>query len=100
DLSADSLMLTLSLYYGGLHAVLLLLGAALLLIGFALRGATFNKSMVSISYVVGLLQLAGAYPWLTPVAVNAIVSISLSLWMALIGISILRYKSVVGKAEG
>lgn len=92
DLSVDSLKLTFSLFYGGLHTVLLMFGAALLLLGFALRGTVFNKSMVPISYVTGLLQIAGAFPWLTPVALNVSVSLSLSLWMVLIGILMLRTK--------
>jgi hypothetical protein len=92
DLSVDSLKLTFSLFYGGLHTVLLMFGAALLLLGFALRGTGFNKSIVPISYVAGLLQIAGAFPWLTPVALNVSVSLSLSLWMVLIGIFMLRTK--------
>jgi hypothetical protein len=92
DLSVESLRLTFSIVYGGLHAVSLMFGAALLFIGLALRGSAFNKSMVPISYVVGLLQLAGAYPWLTPVALNVIAAIGLSLWMALIGVMTLRTK--------
>jgi hypothetical protein len=89
-LSVDVLKLTFSLFFGGLHAVLLMFGVALILIGIALRGTVFNKSMVPLSYVTGLLQIAGAYPWLTPVAFNVLVSISLSLWMVGIGIMMLR----------
>jgi hypothetical protein len=62
DLSVDALTLTFSLFFGGMHAVLLMFGAALLLFGVALRGTGFNKSMVPISCVTGLLQIAGAYP--------------------------------------
>jgi hypothetical protein len=91
-LSADAFKLTFGLFYGGLHAVLLMFGAALLLFGFALRGTVFNKTVVPISCLTGLLQIAGAYPWLTSVALNVFVSISLSLWMVLIGIMVLRMK--------
>jgi hypothetical protein len=92
DLSADSLKLALSIFYGGLHAVLLMFGAALLFIGFALRGTGFPTSMVPLSYGTGLLQIAGAYPWLTPVALNVIVAISLSVWLILTGLILLRSK--------
>jgi hypothetical protein len=95
NLSVDSLKLTFSIFYGGLHTVLLMFGAALLLLGFALRGTVFNQSMVPISYITGLLQIAGAFPWLTPVALNVCVSLSLSLWMVLIGIFILRTKPYI-----
>ncbi len=92
NLSVDALQLSFSILYGGLHATALMFGAALILIGFAMRGATFNKGMVPYSVVVGLLQIAGAYPWLTPTPFNALVSISLSLWMALTGIMMIRVK--------
>jgi hypothetical protein len=98
-LSTDSLTLAFSLFYGGLHEVLLMFGAALLFIGFALRGTGFNRSMVPISYVTGLLQIAGAYPWLTPVALNVVVSVSLSLWLLLIGVSMLRHRLNSGHAS-
>jgi hypothetical protein len=88
-LSVDSLKLAFSLFFGGLHAVMLMFGAALIFLGFALRGTAFNKSMVPYSFVVGLLQIAGAYPWLTPIALNVLVFASFSLWMVLIGILML-----------
>jgi hypothetical protein len=79
NLSVESFQLSYSLFFGGLHAVLLMFGAALLFLGFALRGTAFNKSIVPYSFVVGLLQIAGAYPWLTPIAFNVVVSASFSL---------------------
>ena len=99
DLSGETLQLVFSTVYGGLHALSLMLGAAFLFLGFALRGTGFHKSMVPVSYVVGVLQIVGAYPWLTPVALNVSVSLSLPLWLALAGILMLRTKPQEGTHE-
>jgi hypothetical protein len=94
NLSVDSLKLSFSIFYGGLHATALMFGAALFFIGFAMRGTTFNKGMVPYSVIVGFLQIVGAYPWLTPVAFNVLVAMSLSLWMTLTGIMMIWVKPI------
>jgi hypothetical protein len=96
NLSVDSLKLSFSIFYGGLHATALMFGAALFFIGFAMRGSTFNKGMAPYSVVVGGLQIVGAYPWLTPIAFNVLVAISLTLWMTLTGSMMIRVKPIRG----
>jgi hypothetical protein len=92
DLSVDTLKFAFTIYYGGLHAVLLMVGAALFFLGFAMRPTAFQGYIMVFGYVAGLLQIAGAYPWLTPLAFNVLPPLSLSVWMVLVGLSMLRIR--------
>lgn len=100
DLSAESQKLAFSVFQGGFHAVLLILGAAVILIGWGARSAAPRGRLYwYASVATAVLQLAGAYPWLTPAAFNLIVVLSFSGWLALTGVWILWRESEPGPAS-
>jgi hypothetical protein len=98
-LSFDVHRLVLSLYHGGMHAVSLLLGGSMILIGLALRDITFMRSTAYLGLLAGVLQILGAYPWLTGFVFNLIVSLFFSVWFVLLGINLLSYSHRMDQQE-
>ena len=76
SLSDDAIALVVSLFLGGLHSVLLLMGVGLIAAGFALRQEHSRGP---------LIHLFGAYPWLTPAWVNVTTAATLFAWMLAAG---------------
>jgi hypothetical protein len=84
-----ALALVVSLYYGGMHEVVLLVGAALVLLGLSMRGA-FGRAAAVLGVVAGAAQLAGAFPWLVGPLPAAIVQAMFALWLVLVGLRLVR----------
>ncbi len=93
SLSSDLLKLALSIYYGGMHAVLLLLAGAIIFTSYALRGKIFPQYYWYLGLMTGVSQIVGSYPWLIGLAVNLIAILLFSAWLILTGVTILRKAS-------
>jgi|SoiMethySBSTD1v2_1073268.scaffolds.fasta_scaffold207511_2 hypothetical protein len=52
-----------SLYFGGLHAISLLLGLAIILLGLAMKRGVYGKHIAYVGFVTGLIAIVGAYPY-------------------------------------
>ena len=82
-LSAETLALVVSLLFGMLHAVLLLLGVALGALAAALRPAGRWLPVVSVG--AAALQVLGAFPWLIPAWLGAATAAALLGWTSAVG---------------
>jgi hypothetical protein len=91
--SFDLLKLVLSIYYGGMHTVLLLFAGAILFTSYALRDTIFPPSHWYLGLVTGVSQIVGSYPWLIGLAVNLIASLLFSAWLVLTGVTIVKKAS-------
>lgn len=88
-LGAETTALVVSLLYGMIHNVFLLLATGIVALGFALRGSG-SAWLAPVSWVVGLVQAAGAFPWLTPNWVNVAIAVVLFGWTLVIGVWLVR----------
>ncbi|MCL6605298.1 MAG: hypothetical protein K6T94_20750 [Paenibacillus sp.] len=89
ELSPDIYKLVLSLYYGGMHAVSLILGVATILLCFVIRRSSIGKSVAYFGFVVGTLDLIGAYPWLIGTAMVFVSQLFFPAWFVILGVKIL-----------
>jgi hypothetical protein len=85
SLSEDAIALVVSLFFGGLHSVLLFMGVGLIAAGFAFRQENAGRRLPIASFGAGALQVLGAYPWLTPAWVNVSTAAALFAWMLAAG---------------
>ncbi|MEV4000935.1 hypothetical protein [Actinomadura sp. NPDC049753] len=83
--------LVVSLYYGGMHEVALLLGAALVMLGLSMRRGDFGRAVAVFGVIAGTAQLAGAFPWLAGPLLTSIVQAMFALWFVLVGLRLLRF---------
>lgn len=84
ELGNEAVALVVSLFYAGLHTVQLLLGIGCIALGFGVR-RTAGLWLLAVSVGVGVLQLAGAFPWLTPIWFNAAVTAAFFVWTLTLG---------------
>jgi hypothetical protein len=80
SLSDDAIGLVVSLFFGGLHSVLLFMGVGLVAAGLAFRQENAWRWLPIASFGAGALQVLGAYPWLTPAWVNVTTAAVLFAW--------------------
>ena len=85
-LSADIIALLVSLFFGGLHSVLLLFGLALIVLASALGQSASGRWMQTATYGAGGLQILGSYPWLTPSWWNVTAATALVTWTFVVGV--------------
>jgi hypothetical protein len=93
--------LLVSLYYGGMHAVSLLLAGACIVLGLAMRGRMFGPAVGMVGVAAGIAQLAVAYPWLVAPGIILILQAVLAAWLLLTGWKLTwspRTTSAAGKA--
>ncbi|WP_155986959.1 hypothetical protein [Paenibacillus durus] len=89
ELTPDIYKLVLSMYYGGMHTAALILGTAILLLSFAIRRSQIGKGAAYVGFAAGLLQFAGAYPWLIGSAMSMVIQVVCTAWFILLGIRML-----------
>ncbi|MEV0592011.1 hypothetical protein [Nonomuraea cavernae] len=83
--------LVVSLYYGGMHEVALLLGAALVMLGLSMRQGAFGRAVAVLGVIVGAAQLAGSFPWLVGPLLTSIIQAMFALWLVLVGLRLVRF---------
>ncbi|GAA0223070.1 hypothetical protein [Cryptosporangium japonicum] len=74
--------LTISLYHGGAHLVSLLIGAALVVLGSAVRRPAAGAIA---GVVAGTAQIIGAYPWIVGPVLTALTEATFAVWLVIIG---------------
>ena len=85
SLSNDAIALVVSLFFGGLHSVLLFLGVGLVSTGVAFRQQNAWRWLPLASFSAGALQVLGSFPWLTPTWVNVAAAAALAAWTFAVG---------------
>jgi hypothetical protein len=86
DLKDPSVIqLVASTYYGGEHAVVLLLGVATILLSLAMRNTPYGNPIVYLGLVTGVLDIIGSYPWLIGSALTFASELLLALWFIAVG---------------
>jgi hypothetical protein len=89
ELSLESYKLLLSLYSGGMHLIALLLGAAAIVLGFAIRKSQLGPSVAYLGWLAGALAIVGSYPWLIGAGATVAIQLLFSAWLALLGVRLL-----------
>ena len=97
ELSPDIYKLVLSLYYGGMHCVFIILSIATLLLCFVIRRSSLGKPVAHVGFVVGILDLIGSFPWLIGTVMVFVCQLFFSAWFVLLGVRMLGHSE---EAEG
>ncbi|RCX23336.1 hypothetical protein DFP94_101933 [Fontibacillus phaseoli] len=97
ELSPEIYKLVLSIYYGGLHSVAIILGMATIILCLVIGKSILGKPMAYFGFTAGLLELVGAYPWLIGSVMVFVSQLVFSAWFVMLGLN-MAWKS--GQAEG
>lgn len=88
--SPFSAELLVGLWYGGLHAVYLLMAGAMVLIGFDMRKITYGKQIAYLSFITGISDFVGGYPWLIGRMPMLISQLLFSFWFLVVGLKLYK----------
>ncbi|MBY9081807.1 hypothetical protein KIH86_20175 [Paenibacillus sp. HN-1] len=97
ELSPDILKLVLSIYYGGMHSIAIILCMATILLCLILRKSVLGKPVSNFGFVVAALDLIGAYPWLLATPIVFISQLAPALWFVALGICMVRRSRGTGE---
>jgi len=82
--------LVVTLYYGGLHVVLLLFAVATLVLSLAMRRTAFGRKVASLGFATAALDVVASYPWLIGPALGLVCGIFFSAWLVAVGFRLHR----------
>lgn len=88
--SPDVAEFIVAVFYGGLHAVGLLLGAAVLLLGPAMKRANYGPWVLPMAIAAGIGNLVGAYPWAIGARLTLTCWSLFALWCVAAGAALYR----------
>ena len=82
--------LVVAVYYGGLHAVLLLMGVATFVLSLAMQDAPYGRGVAYLGFVTGVLDVVGSYPDRIGPVSTLVCQIFFAAWFVAIGAKLLR----------
>ena len=83
-----------ALYYGGMHAVLLMAAVATLLLSLAMKRSIFAGWIAYLGMATAVADVAGSYPWLLgPVAI-LVCQAFFAAWFAAVGMTLFTTSSI------
>lgn len=89
-LSEESLRYSISVFYGGMHAVNLMYAIALVTLGLAMQDQRWGSRYLAMSIIVAISEIAGAYPWMIGRLFDGITQVMYVLWLAIVGIKVFK----------
>ena len=89
ELSPDIYKLVISMYYGGMHIIAIIMSGATIILSFVIRRSGLGKLAAYSGFVVGAADLVGAYPWITGTAMMFVTQVFFAAWFVLVGIKLM-----------
>lgn len=89
--SPDSAQLTTALYYGGDHAIMIIVGVATIVISLAMKGTHYGAGFLYLGLITALADFAAAYPWLIGLQATLAAKALFALWFLATGIKLSRH---------
>jgi len=88
--SEESVRYSISVFYGGMHAVNLMHAIALVILGSAMQDQRWGTRYLALSVIVAISEIAGAYPWIIGRLFDGITQVIYVFWLAIIGIKVFK----------
>ena len=89
-LAPDIVAFAVALYYGGLHAISLLLGLAIVLLGLAMTRGIYGKRIAYFGFVTGACAVVGAYPYAIGPVMTLVCEAVVAVWFGVAGATLYR----------
>jgi hypothetical protein len=77
-----------ALFFGGLHAVRLLLSFATIVLSLAMRRSAYGKTVVALGLTTGVLDVASSYPYAIGVALTLVCQVFFAAWFVAVGVKL------------
>ena len=81
---------SVAVFYGGMHAVGLMLGLATIILSLAMRRGPYGVGVAWLGFVTGALDIVGAYADLIGPALTLVCQVFLAAWFVVVGAKLYR----------
>ena len=88
----DAAALVVMLFYGGLHAIYLLLAVATIVLSLVMKRGADAKWIAYFGFATGLLDIIGSYPWAIGPVLTLVCELSFGGWFVAVGSQLFRIR--------
>ena len=89
----DAAALVVMVFYGGLHAIYLLLAAATIVLSLTMTRGAYAKWIASFGFATAALDIIGSYPWAIGSALTLVCELAFGGWFVAVGSQLFRMSS-------
>ena len=88
----EAAALVVMVFYGGLHAIYLLLAVATIVLSLAMRRGAYAKWIASFGFATAALDIIGSYPWAIGTVLTLVCQLFVGGWFLAIGSQLFRMR--------
>ena len=96
----DAAALVVMVFYGGVHAVYLLLAVATIVLSLAMKRGAYAKWIAYCGFVTAALGIIASYPWAIGPVLTLVCELSFAGWFVAVGSQLVRMRSAASSANG
>ena len=93
----ETATLVVIVFYGGLHAIYLLLAAATIVLSLAMKRGAYRKWIAYFGFATAALDIIGSYPWAIGPILTLLCELSFAGWFVAVGSQLFRMRLSVPK---
>ena len=79
-------------FYGGLHAIYLLLAIATIVLSLAMKRGAYPKGIAYLGFSTAALDIIGSYPWAIGPVLTLVCELSFAGWFVAVGSQLFRMR--------
>jgi hypothetical protein len=88
----DTAALVIMVFYGGLHAIYLLLAFATIILSSAMRRGAYATGIAYLGFATAALDMIGSYPWAIGPVLTLVCELSFAGWFVAVGSQLFRMR--------
>jgi hypothetical protein len=89
----DAAAFVVMVFYGGLHAIYLLLAVATILLSLAMRRGAYATGIGNLGFATAVLDVIGSYPWAIGPVLTFVCELSFAGWFVAVGWQLFRVQA-------
>ena len=89
----DAAALVIMVFFGGLHAIYLLLAVATIVLSLAMKRGAYAKWIASFGFATAALDVIGSCPWAIGAVLTLVCELSFAGWFVAVGSQLFRMRS-------
>jgi hypothetical protein len=86
----EAAALVVMVFYGGLHAIYLLLAVATIVLSLAMKRGAYAKWITYLGFATAALDIVGSYPWAIGSVLTLVCELAFAGWFVAVGSQLLR----------
>ena len=89
----EAAALVVMVFYGGLHAIYLLLAVATIVLSLAMKRGAYAKWIANLGFATAALDIIGSYPWAIGPGLTLVCELSFAGWFVAVGSQLFRMRA-------